>query len=218
MITYIVCFVVFAFLYAIKGGSGPYVFEWWNKIRHTNAITERLLDGKVISTIGAFVFALIATADLVTLNGDRGVAEYTVNTEIALKIAAAWLLSVAPSMGEEHGAVGTTQLAWGDYLRWMPDQRRIKIFGKVIFSYLEGREYGVKKAVQRGVWIGALMTLATGYIPFILFSFLFVPCVFAGQELYYRLTKQKGPVSWVLSEPIIGGVVYGLPMAGYLLS
>lgn len=197
MIAAILTVIFCALLYALKGGSGPYLFKRWAELRATNKITERLMDGKVISTIGAFLLALIGTADLVVLLGERGVPEYSAHFFVALKFAAAWLLSVAPSMGEEHGAIGRWKHAWGEYVE----------LGL-------GRSYGVKKGIQRGVWIGAIMTLATGFIPYIWFSFLFVPCVFIGQELYYRVT---GRDSWVLSEPIIGAVVYGVPTALYFM-
>ncbi len=188
--TLIVC-GIFAFLYALKGGSGSTLFPWWKKFRETNKITERLLDGKVISTLGAFLFALLFNAKTVSLNGGAfGVPEYTVQTVIALLFALGWLASVAPSMGEEHGAVGRWGNSWGEYVT--------KGFG---------RKYGVKKALQRGVWIGACMVLATGFIPYLYFSLLFVPCVFIGQELGYRVTGKEG---WALAEPIIGGFVYGI--------
>ena len=169
----------FALLYALKGGSGKDIFPWWSKLRATNRITERLLDGKVISTSLLFVVSLFVTLDILT----------------SLVFSAAWLAAVAPSMGEEHGAIGRYKKAWGDYLDY-PD------------SF--GRMYGVKKGLQRGVWMGACMVLATGYIPYICFSLLFVPCVFIGQELYFRLYKTD---SWVLSEPLIGAIVFGIPTA-----
>lgn len=196
---YFICIIVFGILYSIKGGSAPYFFANWRGVREKNWIYNRILDGKILSTLGAFVFALFATSDLVMLLGDKGVPEYTLNFLPSTLFAGAWLLSVAPSMGEEHGAIGTTRHGWGEYVE---------------YSQGFGRVYGIKKAVQRGVWIGAIMALGTGYIPYILFSFLFVPCVFVGQEAYYRFTSKD---SWVLSEPIIGAVIYGVPTALWLI-
>lgn len=111
-------------------------------------------------------------------------------------LAVGFWLSASPSMGEEHGAVGRIGNSWGEYID--------KGFG---------RSYGIKKAVQRGVWIGACMALATGYIPFICFSLLFVPCIFIGQELNYRILKKDG---WAIAEPIIGAFVYGIPTGLYM--
>ena len=196
MIEFVIICVWFGFLYALKGGSGKTIFPWWAKLRATNAITERLLDGKVISTIGALLFALIASVDTVSIDGGAyGVPEYAVNFLPAIVFAAAWLAAVAPSMGEEHGAIGTTRHGWGEY---------------VDYSQAFGRSYGIKKGLQRGVWMGACMALATGFTPYIAFSLLFVPAVFIGQEIYYRIT---GNDSWVLSEPLIGLTVFGIPTA-----
>jgi len=123
------------------------------------------------------------------------VPEYGLNLLSAFVFGLAWLAAVAPSMGEEHGAIGTSRHGWGDYVEHADS------FGRI---------YGIKKGTQRGVWMGACMALATGFIPFIAFSLLFVPAVFIGQEIYYRIT---GNDSWVLSEPLIGAFVFGVPAA-----
>lgn len=177
LIEYLMICSFFALMYALKGGSGKDVFPWWTKLRNKNKFTERLLDGKVISTATIFVISMFFTIDIST----------------SLLFSAAWLAAVAPSMGEEHGAIGTSTHWWGKY--------RLSGFG---------RSYGIKKGLQRGVWMGACMALATGYIWYIPFSLLFIPCVFIGQEIYFRL---NGSDSWVLSEPLIGAFVFGLPTA-----
>lgn len=191
MISVILCMAAFAALYAIKGGSAPYFYARWNEIRDRNAVYGVVLDGKYLSTTLAFVVALIGTADLVTLMGDRGVAEYAFNFVPALLFAAGWLISVAPSMGEEHGAVG-------DLLGPLPAYKKTE----------RGRLYDVKKALQRGVFMGAAMALMTGYVPYICFSLLFIPCVFFGQELNRLILKTPG---WTIAEPLIGAVVFGIP-------
>lgn len=193
----IICITFFAISYALKGGSGN-LFPWWDNLRHKNKITERIMDGKVISTLLVFAFALLATSVLVSDRGGLyGVPEYSVILIPALLFALGWLVSVAPSMGEEHGAIGRIGKAWGPYID--------KGFG---------RDYGIKKGIQRGVFIGACMALATGYIPFICFSLLFVPAVFIGQQLSWWILKRDG---WVLSEPIIGALVYGIPTALWIV-
>lgn len=171
--------LVFAVLYAIKGGSGNLIPNW-EKVRATNAVTERLMDGKVLSTV---LLALIMF-----------IPDVTIIEHVLVTIM--WLVSVAPSMGEEHGAVGRWKHAWGQYI-----------------DYGFGRMYGVKKAIQRGVFIGACMALATGFTPYICFSLLFVPAIFIGQELSYRILKKDG---WTIAEPIIGALVYGIPTALWL--
>ena len=45
-------------------------------------------------------------------------------------------------------------------------------------------------------------------------SLLFVPSVFIGQEITYRLTGRDG---WALSEPLIGALVFGLGVALWIL-
>lgn len=198
MANFFIITIIFAFLYALKGGSGKDIFPWWSKFRSKNKFTERLLDGKIISTAGAFLFALFFNVEIVSISGGAfGVPEYAVRFIPAVLFALGWLASVAPSMGEEHGAVGRISYWWGPYID--------KGFG---------REYGIKKALQRGVWMGAIMALVTGYIPFICFSLLFVPSIFIGQEIVYRLTGRDG---WSIAEPIIGALVFGLPCYFWLM-
>ncbi len=200
---------IFALAYALKGGSGNFLKNW-NEVRNRNAFLNRIMDGRVIGTILVFVFALVAFGDYQYHDALKGLPVYSINLISSSLFAAAWLVGVAPSMGEEHGAVGRIGRAWGPYLAWMPQIKHFDLMGLRLFSYTEGREYGIKKAVQRGIFIGAAMALATGYVPYICFSLLFVPCVFIGQELSFRILKRDG---WVISEPIIGAVVYGIPTA-----
>lgn len=155
-----------------------YVLPKWNIWRDSSPVIDRLMDGKVLST------ALLC-----------GLCLALFGFEIeSLLIPAAWLLSVSPSIGEEHGAVGRIGHTWGEYV----DTR--------IFN----REYGIKKALQRGVWMGACMTAATGFVPFIFTSLLFIPSIFIGQELNYRILKEDG---WTLAEPLIGAAVFGFGFA-----
>lgn len=202
---YLISIAVFAALYAIKGGSGPFFFSNWRYVRYKNRFYDRLLDGKVISTILAFLFIAAFTANLTDLQTAQDPAVYKILLLPSLLFAAGWLLSVAPSMGEEHGAIGTSKGAWGPYIDALrPDG----------FQYF-GRTYGIKKGLQRGIWIGAIMAAFTGYLPFIFWSLAFVPAVFVGQEIWLRW---RGSNSWALSEPIIGAFCYGVPAAGYILS
>lgn len=180
----VVSCVVCALAYAIKGGSGAEVFTNWNRVREKNSVWDRLLDGKTLSTIVMFLLALCY-----------------VPLGVAALIALGWLAAVAPSMGEEHGAVGDYKGGWGPYLTALRGDGS----GKVQF----GRTYGVKKAVQRGLLMGSVMTLVTSYLPFLVASVAFVPCVWAGQCLNQIILKKQG---WTLSEPLIGAVLFGIPM------
>lgn len=202
---YLISMAAFAVFYALKGGSGPFFFKNWHYVRDKNKFFDRLLDGKVISTILAFLFIAAFTANLTDLQTAQDPAVYKILLWPSLLFAAGWLLSVAPSMGEEHGAIGTSQGGWGPYIDALrPDGR--KYFG---------RTYGIKKGIQRGIWIGAIMAAFTGYLPFVFWSLAFVPAVFIGQEIWWRW---RGSNSWALSEPIIGALCYGIPTAGYILS
>lgn len=100
----------------------------------------------------------------------------------------AWFVGIMMSMGEEAGAVGRYGHAWGPYID--------KGFG---------REYGVKKALQRGVFLGALLTLATGFTPFIVAGATFPIVYFAGSTLTYLIEKR--PQSWPYAEPIYGAMI-----------
>lgn len=181
MLVFILVMLCCAVAYALKGGSGAEVFTNWNYVREKTKLLDRLLDGKIISTIFMFFVSVVLT------QGDA---------IMSVLLATAWLVSVAPSMGEEHGAVGDHKSAWGPYID--------KGFG---------RGYGIKKAVQRGLVFGAAFTLVTGYTPFLLASLLFVPCIYVGQVLNRLILKKQG---WTIAEPIIGAFVIGLPLAMYI--
>lgn len=169
-------------LYAIKGGSLVYFVKGWDKIREESSILNFTLSSKVLSTVGAIIIGAIGTG-----NVTQGVL-----------IGLAWLVAVAPSMGEEHGAIGDYKGALPAYM-----ERSITV---------RGRKYDVKKGIQRGVWMGAAFTLVTGYTGFIVASLLFVPCVWVGQSLNRIILKTSG---WALAEPLIGVIVIGMPLAIY---
>ena len=100
----------------------------------------------------------------------------------------AWVVGVYPSMGEEAGAVGRWGYWWGKY----------KDLG---FT----RSYGVKKALQRGAWMGAAFTLVTGSMVFIpVLTAGFALSHFLGQELYFRI---HGKDDWKYSEVAIGALI-----------
>ena len=182
----------FGLAYAIKGAS---VFDF-TKIRAKSKILERLFDGKVLSTIMVGIF---------------GIVTYEGNDLYPLILMAAWLLAVSPSMGEEHGAIGYFSLRYWRFHDTLLN--RIKACFVELDGYkstYRGRMYDVKKGLQRGVWMGAVMAFATGNLMFIPLSLLFVPAVFIGQGINRLILKRDG---WTLAEPIIGAAVFGIGMA-----
>jgi hypothetical protein len=185
MILSIITVIWFAIAYAIKGGQGKSFFRNFKKVRDSHPILERLLDGKVLSTLMVLIWACFVTVWTQSNIGGMDTAELSV-----VAITLAWLLSVAPSMGEEYGAIRNDKTS--PYLLYFD------------------REYGIKKAIQRGVFIGACMALATGSLLFIVSAaLLFVPL--AWLALHYAPAKIFDRWGW--SEILIGGFVYGLPMA-----
>lgn len=189
---FIVSMAWFAFAYAVKGGQGAYFFKNWEK--------ENPLSHKLSSTLIVSVGLCLAT---VFYQLNLGVAPLA--WQSVLLVMMGWVLSIAPSLGEEYGAL---MLRPDNYAAWMPDIKTVHIFGRK-FQWKEGHEYGFKKAIQRGVWIGACMTAVTGYVPFIYFSLAFVPLAYFC--LNYASRKILDPWAW--SEVVIGAVCYGIPFA-----
>lgn len=106
-----------------------------------------------------------------------------------LAFALAWFIGNIASMGEEAGAIG-------------PPPRG---------PYIEngfGQRYGVLKGLQRGIYLGALLTLSTFVTEpspwFIVAGASFPVCYFAGQSLQWKIHKTT---SWAYAEPIYGAVI-----------
>ena len=202
----------FALAYAIKGGAGHYFF--------TNYDRENPISNKLTSAIGVFLFLSFIT---VFYQVNIGLGNHA--WQSVLFVTLAWLVSIAPSLGEEYGALlGRKDEKYG---KWMPRVKSFRLpkwLGRFLFehtnfitvtetgykiTWVEGHEYGAKKAVQRGVFIGACMTTATGYVPFIWFSLAFVPLAW----LCLNFAPRKWLNPWAWSEVAIGAVCYGVPMA-----
>jgi hypothetical protein len=186
---YAITILYFGAMYAIKGG-------WLGMVPRVDALREsskfwdRVLDGKVASTIGVYVYFAVV------LSVYGGMVWYWDLLIAPAMCSVAWLISVTPSMGEEAGACGRIGHAWGDYID--------KGFG---------RSYGIKKALQRGVWIGVPWTVITGLSHFLLLGLLFPVIHFAMQEFYYLVHKTD---SWKYAEPVVGAICIGVGVAIYL--
>lgn len=112
-----------------------------------------------------------------------------------------WLAAVAPSMGEEAGGVGGYKGAWGQYIYL------IDVDGKPAF----GRSFAVKKALQRGIWTGAIF--ATMFWDcFQLYPAALLPvAMYIGISIEQWRTKGKSR-DWWIHEFIFGGIL----MIGFL--
>lgn len=184
--------LAFSALYSIKGG-------WHWNIPGLKALDHGvvgfILDGTRLSSILAAIY-IGHHADMQT----------------GLLFGLAWFIGVCMSMGEEAGAIGRWGSAWGPYLKWMPETTFYRVpkplkpvLGRDVFPIQEGQLYGWKKGLQRGVFLGALLTLATGYTPFILAGASFPVAYFLGSSLTYLITKR--PKSWTCAEPIYGAII-----------
>ena len=193
---FLISILYFAAMYAIKGGWLGMI-PGVKDLRAKAWIYDRLLDGKVASTIGVFLFFAVALQLQLGKLVPFGLPWHELYIVTPGLLAAAWLIGVAPSMGEEAGAIGRIGRAWGEYVQY-PEF---------------GRAYGVKKALQRGVWLGAPFTVLTGLPHFILLGLLFPVIHFAGQQIYYMIHKADG---WKYAEPLVGGVCIGIGVGIYL--
>lgn len=198
---YLVTILYFGAMYAIKGG-------WLGMIPRVDALREsskfwdRVLDGKVASTIGVYAYFAVV------LSVYGGMVWYWDLLIAPAMCSVAWLISVTPSMGEEAGAVGRIGAWWGDYKDaiYGPDHEDA---GKPVFD----RMYGIKKSLQRGLWIGAPWTVLTGLSHFLLLGLLFPFIHFAMQEVFYKIHKTD---SWKYAEPVVGAICIGVGVAIYL--
>lgn len=100
-----------------------------------------------------------------------------------------WWAVWSPSLGEEIGAIGRLKHSWGQYVEWL--------------GYDEGRKFGWKKGLQRGVLIGAGLSIPTGSA-LIIGSLLFPACYFCGNQIHFSLHKSD---SWFYAEIIFGAVL-----------
>lgn len=166
---------IFAIAYTLKGGQFPVKF------------------GKALSAGLIFAYALQTPTDF----------EYG-QIAFAGCMAAAWLLAVAPSMGEEAGAIGRYGHWWGDYKDAVYSSTYpswTKKSGMPVFDRL----YGILKGVQRGAWMGAVFTVAgatTLSIPIMAIGFPLAH--FIGQEIYYSIHKRD---DWKYAEVLVGSLL-----------
>lgn len=166
--------VVFGLAYAVKGGWLKKL-SFWEKWSKRYDILQAL-DGKAFSVFIVFLWALYAVPDL------------------ALFLPVAWLIGIAPSMGEEAGGVGRLGRAWGPYIDHFD------------------RTFAVKEAVIRGVFTTAFLAVILGN-PFLLLAGASFPAVYwLLQTAYWKI---HGKDSWGYAEPVYGALI-GLAIAAGL--
>lgn len=178
------------------------------KLRESSEIFDRLLDGKTLSTIGVFAFFAVALHLQIGALVPIGLPWYSIYLVTPGVFALAWLIAVTPSMGEEAGAAGRWGFWWGDYKDAIYPAGH-EDAGKPVFD----RMYGIKKGLQRGVWLGAPFTLVTGLPIFIYLGLLFPVLHLIGQQIHYVIHKVDG---WKYAEPLIGGICIGVGVGFYL--
>lgn len=194
----IISIFIWSIAFALKGGQGKKFFRNW---KDNNPFSEKLTSTIFLAICLSFITVFYEI--------NLGISEYSALSILYTLIA--WWVAIAPSMGEEYGA-----LMGRDYPVDSDDRKinTLRIFGKK-FTWRNEIEYGVKKTFQRGVWMGAAMTCATGYIPFIWWSLLYAPV--AALALNYAPSfptiknRYLGP--WGLSEFAVGAACFGVPFS-----
>lgn len=181
----------FSFMVALKGGLIGHVFKQFGKEEKWKAFKEQNIVTNFVLD-GSF---LSAVASGFFIGAHTGWL-------VGLLFAIAWFTGWAMSIGEEVGAIGRLKLNWGPYVKWL--------------GASEAREFGWKKGLHRGTFLGACLSLAMYSIAhneiIILVAALFPATYFLGNEIYYRIHKSD---SWFYAEFIFGAII-GAAMKGIL--
>lgn len=151
--------IAVSLLMRIKGGGHGFIR---NK---TKGLLHKALDGKILSTLGFFILCL-----------------FHYGFGVSILAAIAWLAGVAPSIGEQIGAVGGYKRAWRP----------------------EGMLWGWKSGMMRGTYQGALLALATGNTMFIIAGALFPLAYFIGVSLKQLIHDRD---DWDYGEWIYGAIL-----------
>ena len=142
-------------------------------------IIDRILDGKVLSSLG---FALVA------FNPFAGLG---------------WLLGVAPSIGEEIGAIG------GYRGHWNYNDRDSWFLSKYV-GFRNIRVWGAVSGLLRGLFMGLCLAITTLNPWFILAGASFPLAYFIGVSIRQRYERLIA-VDWHLGEWIYG-LILGIPL------
>lgn len=107
---------------------------------------------------------------------------------VAMLGALGWWIGNKPSVGEIIGAIGGYKGTWHE------------------FTGEEGKWWGWKEGLKRGVFTGAMIALGLGHVPFILAGALFPVAVWVGVSVVQFYTG-KVASSWFLFEIIWGAAL-----------
>ena len=175
MIEVLVC----SLLMRIKGGFTPIIELRKNE---TNKIIHRLLDGKILSTAGFTLLCLLIFP-----------------WWQALLMGLAWLGGIAPSIGEEIGAIGGIKGNWpSDKYSW---------FGSKLLLWVEDiRLWGWLSGTLRGLYFGLLLMIASLSPWFLLMGAAFPISYFAGSSLDQMMNKRIH-ADFKYGEYIFGGSI-----------
>lgn len=142
-------------------------------------IIVRALDGKTISPI---MFAILAKNPLA---------------------AVGFLAGVAPSIGEELGAIGGVKGYWNK-------DKRDSWFGSGLIMPENQRTWGFASGFLRGLFLGGCLALTTLNPWFILAGASFPVVYFIGVSIE-QVIQNKVSVSWYIGE-LLYGAALGLPL------
>lgn len=210
--------IICAMLYAIKGGQhGTYrrsinekltgaVYRRqedssWQMVapKLSSRIVDRLLDGKILSSIG---FGLLVALHGAEYHGFiNGGPSYDLAITAGAVAALGWLAGVAPKMGRIVGDIGGYRGNWNaDQEQYIRSEARAAAIN------------GWKAGVQRGVFMGAMLTLATDNLWFIVAGAAYPATVYLGVSIQQKITG-KYAADWHWHELLFGAVI-GLAFLG----
>ncbi len=169
--------VIFSLLHMIKGGLLVSIPAVENAIK--KPVFKYVFDGKIVSSLVCIPVCILA-----------GFPEWQ-----AMIFAAAWWVSMSPSLGEEIGAIGGYKGVWLD------------LDGNEDYT-IKNTEGGWKKGVQRGIFTGAILSLAAWNPLLVIAGATFPVCVWCGisiGQLYSgNIQEHKG---WRIYEGIFGAAI-----------
>ena len=174
-----------ALAYAIKGGAHGRIRHW---LGGTLGIIYEGREHRPVGrlNIGQKLYVIISDGKIVSALLFAALAVGAGVPPQFAPVFAGWLIAVAPSVGEEIGAIGGIDGNWN--------------YGGLSASS------GWKRGAMRGVWTGAALALALGDTGFIVAGLLFPVTVWLGVSAEQIRTNEI-TVSWWIHEWLFGAVL-----------